>query len=113
MKKATMQTIVDYINDNAVEELFGVRDELNAELNKGAEEKARNAEQYEAVKGIVFAELANLGEGTVTLGELYDAVAQNLPQDFTKGKLQYAVTRLWKDELEKVEGKVNGYRLKA
>ena len=113
MKKATMQTIVDYINDNAVEELFGVRDELNAELNKGAEEKARNAEQYEAAKGIVFAELAKLGEGTVTLGELYDAVAQNLPQDFTKGKFQYAMTRLWKDELEKVEGKVNGYRLKA
>lgn len=113
MKKATMQTIVNYINDNAVEELFGVRDELNAELNKGAEEKARNAKQYEAVKGIVFAELAKLGEGTVTLGELYDAVEENLPQDFTKGKFQYAVTRLWKDELEKVEGKVNSYRLKA
>ena len=113
MKKATMQTIVDYINDNAVEELFGVRDELNAELNKGAEEKARNAKQYEAVKDIVFAELANLGEGNATLAELYAAVETKLPQDFTKGKFQYAVTRLWKDELEKVEGKVNGYRLKV
>ena len=113
MKKATMQTIVNYMNDNAVEELFGVRDELNAELNKGAEEKARNAEQYEAAKGIVFAELANLGEGNATLAELYAAVETKLPQDFTKGQFQYAVTRLWKDEVEKVEGKVNGYRLKA
>ena len=113
MTKNTMNTILSLIANIDTPEAETVRSELNAELNKGAEEKARNAEQYEAVKGIVFAELANLGEGTVTLGELYDAVAQNLPQDFTKGKLQYAVTRLWKDELEKVEGKVNGYRLKA
>ena len=50
MKKATMQTIVNYINDNAIEALFEARDELTAELNKGAEEKAKNAELYEQAK---------------------------------------------------------------
>lgn len=109
MKKATMNTIVNYIDDNAVEELFGVRDELIAELNKGAEEKTRNAELYDAAKAVVMGELGTATEA-VTIGELYDAVADKLPEGFTKGKLQYAVTRLWKDEIVRIEGKVNTYR---
>ena len=36
-----------------------------------------------------------------------------LPEGFTKSKLQYAITRLWKDEVTKVEGKVNSYAIKA
>ena len=109
MKKATLTTIVNYINDNAVEALYEVRDELTAELNKGAEEKARNAELYDSAKEVVMGELSMASEA-VTLGELYDAVAENLPEGFTKGKLQYAVTRLWKDEIVRIEGKVNTYR---
>ena len=110
MKKATMNTIVNYINDNAIEELFEVRDELVAELNKGAEEKARNAELYESAKEVVMDELSTTDEA-VTISELYDAVADKLPEGMTKGKLQYAVTRLWVGNgIAKVEGKVNTYR---
>ena len=109
MKKATMNTIVNYINDNAIEALYEVRDELMAELNKGAEEKARNAELYDAAKAVVMGELGTTDKA-VTIGELFDAVEENLPQGFTKGKLQYAVTRLWKDEIVRIEGKVNTYR---
>lgn len=109
MKKATMQTIVNYINDNAIEALFEVRDELTAELNKGAEEKAKNAELYEQAKAVVMNGLA-LTDKAVPLSELYESVADDLPEGFTKGKLQYAVTRLWKDEIVRIEGKVNTYR---
>lgn len=109
MKKATMQTIVNYINDNAIEALFEVRDELTAELNKGAEEKAKNAELYEQAKVVVMKELG-MTDKAVTISELFDAVEANLPEGFTKGKLQYAVTRLWKDEIVRIEGKVNTYR---
>ena len=109
MKKATMNTIVNYINDNAIEALYEVRDELVAELNKGAEEKARNAELYDAAKAVVMGELS-MTDKAVTISELFDAVEENLPQGFTKGKLQYAVTRLWKDEIVRIEGKVNTYR---
>jgi acetyltransferase-like isoleucine patch superfamily enzyme len=49
----------------------------------------------------------------VTIGELYDAIEHELPDGFTKGKLQYAMTRLWADDLVKVEGKVNTYARKA
>lgn len=107
MKKATMNTIVNYINDNAVEALYEVRDELMAELNKGEAVKAENAKLYDTAKAVVMSEL---GDTPVTIGELYDAVAGDLPEGFTKGKLQYAVTRLWKDEIVRIEGKVNTYR---
>ena len=109
MKKATMNAIVNYINDNAVEELYAVRDELTAELNKGAEKADANRKLYDSVKEIVLDELASATEA-VTLGELYDAVAEKLPEGFTKSKLQYAVTRLWTDEIVKIAGKVNTYR---
>ena len=109
MKKATMNTIVNYINDNAIEALYEVRDELVAELNKGAEEKARNAELYDTAKAVVMGELGTTDKA-VTIGELFDAVEAELPEGFTKGKLQYAVTRLWKDEIVRIEGKVNTYR---
>ena len=106
MKKATMNTILSLIADIDTPEAEVVRAELNAELNRGAEEKARNAEVYEQAKAIVMSEL---GATPVTISELYDAIADKLPADFPKGKLQYAMTRLWKDEIVRTEGKVNTY----
>ncbi len=107
MKKATMNTILTLIATIDTPEAEAVRAELNAELNKGAEEKARNAELYDTAKAVVMGEL---GDKPVTIGELYEAVQENLPEGFTKGKLQYAVTRLWTDAIVKIEGKVNTYR---
>lgn len=107
MKKATMQTIVNYINDNAVEELAFARDELVAELNKNAEKAEANRALYDEAKAVV---MENLDETPVTIGELYEAVEDKLPEGFTKGKLQYAVTRLWDTEIVKIEGNPNQYR---
>ena len=107
MKKATMNTILSLIANINTAEANAVRDELTAELNKGAEQKAQNDALYEAAKAVVMNEL---GDTPVTISELYDAVADKLPEGMTKGKLQYAVTRLWKDEIVRIEGKVNTYR---
>ena len=108
MKKSIYLTIKDALTN------FGydneeVMDALDAEINKGEAVKAENAKLYESAKAVVMDELATTTEG-VTIGELYDAVADKLPEGFTKGKLQYAVTRLWKDEIVRIEGKVNTYR---
>ena len=110
MKKATMNTILSLIaNDNSAE-AEQVRAELTAELNKGEAMKAANAELYASAKEVVMNELATT-DAAVTISELYDAVADKLPEGMTKGKLQYAVTRLWVgDGIAKVEGKVNTYR---
>ena len=110
MKKATMNTILSLIANIDTPEAETARAELTAELNKGAEEKARNAELYESAKAIVMEELATATDA-VTIGELYEAVEDKLPEGFTKGKLQYAVTRLWLGtDIIRVEGKVNTYR---
>ncbi len=111
MKKVTLNTILSLIADIDSDEAQEVRAEITAELNKGAEEKARNAELYDTAKVVVMDELSTATEA-VTIGELYDAVADKLPEGFTKGKLQYAVTRLWVGDgsIVKVEGKVNTYR---
>ena len=106
MKKATMNTILTLIATIDTPEAEEVRAELTAELNKGEAVKAENAKVYDAAKAVVFAEL---GETPVTISELYDALESELPEGFSKGKLQYAMTRLWKDDLKKVEGKVNAY----
>lgn len=119
MKKATMTALVSYLNDmiamnggktDTEEFIVNARDELTAELNKGADEKARKAEMYESVKPIVFRALS---ETPVTISELHAEIAKDLPEGFTKSKLQYAITRLWKDEVTKVEGRVNSYAIKA
>ena len=107
MKKATMNTILSLIASIDTPEANEVRAELNAELNKGAEQKAQNDALYESAKAVVLSEL---GETPVTISELYEAVADSLPVGFTKGKLQYAVTRLWTSEITRIEGKVNTYR---
>ncbi len=110
MKKATMNAIVNYINDNSVTELFEIRDELVAELNKGAEKAQANRDMYAEAHDIV---MDALSDTPVTIAELYAEVEDRLPEGMTKGKVQYAVTRLWTDEITKVEGKVNGYTRKA
>ena len=109
MKKSIYLTIKDALTN------FGydneeVMEALDAEINKGEAVKAENAKLYASAKEIVMAELSTTDEA-VTISELYDAVADKLPEGMTKGKLQYAVTRLWVgDGIAKVEGKVNTYR---
>ena len=109
MKKSTMQSIVNYIDTNAVAELADVRAELIAELSKGEAKAQANRDLYASAKDIV---LGALSETPVTIGELYEEIADELPEGMTKSKVQYAITRLWVDEINKVEGKVNTYTRK-
>ena len=109
MKKATMNSILTLIATIDTPEAEAVRAELNAELSKGEAVKAENAKLYDAAKVVVMDELSKATEA-VTIGELFEAVEANLPEGFTKGKLQYAVTRLWTSEITRIEGKVNTYR---
>lgn len=110
MKKSTLSTIYSALLDSGYESTDPIMEEISKELNRGEAEKAKNAELYEQAKPIV---LGALSDTPVTLGELYDEIASDLPEGFSKGKVQYAITRLWADEVNKVEGKVNSYTLKA
>ena len=110
MKKSTMQTIVDYIDSHDLVELFPVKDEITAELAKGEAKAQANRDLYAEAKDVV---LNALSDTPVTIGELYDEIADALPEGFSKGKVQYAITRLWANEVVKTVGKVNTYTRKA
>ena len=91
---------------------FGFEDaeilsELDKEINKGAEVKAQNAKAYESIHDLIVGTLSDV---PVTIAELFESIESELPEGMTKGKVQYAVTHLWQDEIVKIEGKPNTYR---
>ena len=111
MKKATMQSIVNYIDTNAVAELADVRAEIVAELAKGEAKAQANRDLYAEAHDVVITVMSKLTE-PAPLTEIFAECENVLPEGMTKGKFQYAVTRLWTDEIVKTEGKVNTYSLR-
>ena len=105
MKKATLTAIYATLKDMDYDpEILA---ELDKEINKGAEAKAKNAEAYEAIHDIVMGALSAV---PVTVAELWESIEGEVPEGITKGKVQYALTHLWQDEIVKIEGKPNTYR---
>ena len=111
MKKSTMKSLVAYLNGETVANLDELKAELEAELNKGEEKAQANRDLYASAHDVVIEALRS-ASAPVTIGELYEAIEENLPEGMTKGKVQYAVTRLWANEIAKTEGKVNTYSLR-
>ena len=105
MKKASLSAIFTALK--SIDFDSEILAEIEKELNKGEAEKAKNAQAYESIHDIV---IGALGTAPATCGEIYDAIADELPEGMTKGKVQYALTHLWQDEIVKVDGKPNGYR---
>ena len=111
MRKASLQSLVNYLTANPVAELEEIKAEAVAELAKGAEKAQANRDLYEQARGVVMEGLRIAGK-PVTIGELYESIEGELPEGMTKGKVQYAITRLWADEIVRTEGKVNTYSVK-
>lgn len=109
MKKVSLTAILDILNgvsysDEMVAEL---KDEISKELNKGQAQKDKNAEAYESIHSLI---VDTLSDTPVTCGEVWEAIQNDVPDGITKGKVQYALTHLWQDEIVKIEGKPNTYR---
>ena len=106
-----MIALVSFLNGATVDNLDEIKAELEAELNRNAEKAAANRELYDAAKSVIFEGFRVAGT-PITIAELYEEIKDELPDGFSKSKVQYAVTRLWTDEVTKVEGKTNSYTLK-
>lgn len=98
MKKTTMTAIANYIKN--VPELSTEYAELAAELAKGEEKAAANRELYAAAHDAV---LSVIDSEPKTVTEIYEACKDNVPEGFTKNKVQYALLHYWNDEVVKVE----------
>ena len=112
MKKNTMNTILSLIATIDTPEAEEVRAEITAELSKGEAKAQANRDLYAQAHEVVMSGLAQ-ASAPVTIAELYESIWTKLPEGFSKGKVQYAITRLWSNEIVKTEGKVNAYSLKA
>lgn len=114
MKKATLETIAKILKGEEIKDVEAAKaaaiEEIEAEVNKGVEEKAEKAALYAAAEPIVMAKLPT--DKDVTLKELWAEVekADGIPAELTYGQFQHAVTKLWADKVIKTPGKPNGYR---
>lgn len=114
MKKATLEAIRNALV--STREIEGVPDtevdnwiaELDAELNRGAEEKAARAAAYEQIHNPI---VDNLSDTPVTCADLFAEIeAEVTAVGMSKYNVQYALNNLWQDEIVKVPGKPNTYR---
>ena len=102
MKNSTLNTIANYLNSltNLPEEVAVARDEVNAERNKNIEKAQANREAYAAAHDTV---MNVLSDKPMTVQEIFDACADELPEGFSKSKIQYGLLNYWKDEVQKHE----------
>ena len=105
MKKASLSAVYSALK--SIDFDSEILAEIEKELNRDAERKAQNAQAYESIHDPI---VSNLGSAPVTCAELYESIKSELPEGITKGKVQYALTHLWQDEIVKIEGKPNTYR---
>lgn len=107
MKKSTINTIASVLTSVDFENKSAILDELNAELNRGAEKRAAKVAEYDAVRDTI---IGGLSDTPVTIAELYDSIKDELPDGFSRNKVQYAIVNLYKDEVEKISGSPNTYK---
>lgn len=108
MKNTTYATVYSFLTANGFDNAE-ILAEFEKEINRNAEAKQAKENLYAEAKPIVL----GMMDAPATITEIFEAVKDELPDGFTKGNLQYAVTRLWKDDIDKTEGKVNTYSRKA
>ena len=106
MKKAIYESILSLISTIDTPEADEVREEVTAELAKGKEKAEANRALYEQAHDVVIGALTDT---PVTIAELYEEVKDQLPEGFTKAKVQYALGHYWESEVTVTKDKVNAY----
>ena len=108
MKKATLETIrKTLVEEKLYDDTDEIIKELDAEINKGAAEKAARDAVYESVHELV---VDNLSSTPITCSDLWEEIGtEATAKGLTRAKLQYALTNLWQDEITKIAGKPNTY----
>ena len=103
MKKSTMQSLVNYLNGATIDNLEELKAELEAELNRNAEKSAAKAAEYEAAKPIVVEAMRVIGK-SATAAEIFAEAEKELPEGFTKNRMQYGLTHYWTDVITSANG---------
>ena len=109
MKKDTLRCMLDLIEGHPVD-TESLKAEIEAELNKGAEEKAARAAAYESIHDVI---VDNLTDTPISCADLWGEIEGEVTaKGMTRHNVQYALNNLWQDEIVKIPGKPNSYRRK-
>ena len=101
MKKSTIAALYNYFvkSDDTIDLSTAVED-IRTEYEKSAAKDIAKMNAYEQAKPIVFAAIADT---PLTVKDIFAACEDELPQDFTAHKIQYALLHYWADEVEKID----------
>lgn len=105
MKKASMETLVNYIDSHNLTDLFPIKDELTAELSKSKAKAEANRALYDEYHDKVIEVLSSVTT---------PVTAQDIANEtgIARGKIVYGLKNYWTDEvIIDTTGKVNTYRL--
>ena len=72
---------------------------IEAELAKNAEKANANRELYAQAKGVV---LSHMGSEPMTVADIFAVCEDELPEGFSKSKVQYGLLNLWSDSVVKI-----------
>ena len=107
-----MKSLINYFafQNGLPSDVADAVDEMKAEVQKGEDKAAANRALYATAHDVVFSKLS---DKPMTIADIWEAVKDEIPEGFTKSKLQYAMREYWGDEVVKIEGKVNEYQKRA
>ena len=107
MKKSTLQSLVSYLDGEAVTNLDEIRAELEAELNRGKEKAEANKALYESYHVRVMNTLRD-STNPLSAQEIADETG------IARGKVVYGLTNPWANEVVKdTTGKTTLYSIKV
>ena len=111
MTKEIMSAIYTVLNTVDFEGKEIVMEAVEKELHRNDRVKAEKDAAYAAAKPTVL-EALRIAEKPATVAEIFAECEKELPEGFTKNQVGYGLTHYWTEEVEKIGGKVNSYRLK-
>lgn len=106
MKKSTLKSLVSYLNGETITNLDEIKDELTAELERGKEKADANRKVYAEMHDAVM-DVLKSASLPVSAQEIADETG------LARGKIVYGLTNYWADEVEKIPGKTNTYKVKG
>ena len=111
MTKEIMNTIYTALNTIDFEGKDAAMEALEKELHRNDRVKAEKEAIYTAAKPVVL-EALRIAEKPATIAKIFAECEKELPEGFTKNQVGYGLAHYWTEEVEKIGGKVNSYRLK-
>lgn len=104
MKKNVFEMVVALVNGREVEDMETLRNEINAEWERNQAKKQANRDLYDKAHDALLVALTDVEQTAKELFENYE-----WPNDFTQGKLNYALRALWADDVVKHDNGKNPY----